>query len=421
MANILIGVSGSIAAYKSADLVSELVKRGHQVQCVLTDRARQFVQPLVFETLSGRKVPSGLFGENVSGTEHIALARWPDLVVLAPATANLLAGAALGLANDLLTTILLATAAPLLIAPAMNTQMWLHEATQDHLATLRRRGAVLVEPADGRLACGETGPGKLASPEAILDAIEGALLRDDRRDLTGTSILITAGPTVAPIDAVRYITNPSTGRMGVALAEAALRRGASVHLVLGVDKGVVRPDAASLASGRLSLVEVRTAEEMAAASLDALPLVQGVIASAAVMDYRLEHPHQGKLKRSADPLSLELVPSVDVLATLKAQATSQWFLGFAAETNDIEANGRLKRAAKGLDYLFVNQIARSGEVRDTGFSVATNGGLLLASDGTELALPVQSKASLAHKLLDLVALPKAAARAAGATAETTSR
>jgi phosphopantothenoylcysteine decarboxylase/phosphopantothenate--cysteine ligase len=408
MAKILVGVSGSIAAYKAADLVSELVKRGHQIQCVLTESARQFVQPLVLETLSGRRVPTGLFGEDVSGTEHIALARWPDLVVLAPATANLLANASLGLANDLLTTILLATAAPLLIAPAMNTQMWLHEATRDHVATLRRRGATIVEPADGRLACGETGPGKLASPEAILEAIEVALSGGAARDLVGRSILITAGPTIAPIDAVRYITNHSTGRMGVALAEVAIRRGARVHLVLGIDKGVVRPDPAVLASDCFSLVEVRTAEEMAMAALSVLPRVDGVVATAAVMDYRVEHPHAGKLKRSLEPQQVTLVPSADVLGMLKAQAATQWFLGFAAETDDIEANGRLKLAAKGLDYVFVNQVARDGQSRDTGFSVATNGGFLLGRDGTEIPLPVQSKADLAHKLLDLVARPRAA-------------
>ena len=226
--NILIAVTGSISAYKIADVVSELGKRGHQVQCILSESAAQFVTPLVLETLSGRPVKSALFGADVSGTEHIDLARWADVFVVAPATANVLAKLALGLADDLLTTVALATRAPMLIAPAMNTVMWEHPATQQNLTTLVSRGAAVIDPAAGTLACGEVGVGKLAPVLTIVEAIEVALVVP-AGDLSGTKVLITAGPTTSAIDAVRYITNHSTGRMGAAMAEEALRRGAEVR------------------------------------------------------------------------------------------------------------------------------------------------------------------------------------------------
>jgi phosphopantothenoylcysteine decarboxylase/phosphopantothenate--cysteine ligase len=399
--NILIAVTGSISAYKIADVVSELGKNGHQVQCILTESAAQFVTPLVLETLSGRPVKSALFGPGVSGTEHIDLARWADILVVAPATANVLAKLALGLADDLLTTVALATTAPMLIAPAMNTVMWDHPATQQNLGTLVERGATVIDPAAGTLACGEVGVGKLAPVPAIVDAIEAALMRP-AKDLAGTKVLITAGPTTSPIDAVRYITNHSTGRMGAAMAEEALRRGAEVRYVLGVDKGVVRPVPPKGSGDRLTLVEVRTAEEMAAAALNFLPEVNGVIATAAVLDYRVANSAAGKLKRSAEATVLDMVPSVDVLGTLRAAATGQWFLGFAAETDNVEANGRSKLESKGLDFLFANPVARVGEFSETGFSVPTNAGTLLRRNGEAVSLPVMSKAELAQRLWDLI-------------------
>lgn len=398
--NILIAVTGSISAYKIADVVSELTKRGHQVQCILSDSASQFVTPLVLETLSGRPVKSALFGADVSGTEHIELARWADLLVVAPATANVLAKLALGLADDLLSTVALATTAPMLIAPAMNTVMWEHPAMQQNLKTLVERGAGVIDPAAGTLACGEVGVGKLAPVLTIVEAIEVALL-GPTQDLAGTRVLITAGPTISPIDAVRYITNHSTGRMGAAMAEEALRRGADVHYVLGVDKGVVRP-VPGKASGRLNLVEVRTAEEMAAAALAALPNVNGVIATAAVLDYRVANAATGKLKRTTEATALDMVPSVDVLGALRAAATNQWFFGFAAETDNVEANGRGKLESKKLDFLFANPVARAGEASQTGFSVPTNGGTLFTRDGEAVSLPVMSKAELARRLWDLI-------------------
>jgi phosphopantothenoylcysteine decarboxylase/phosphopantothenate--cysteine ligase len=399
--NILIAVTGSISAYKIADVVSELGKRGHQVQCILTESAAQFVTPLVLETLSGRPVKSALFGPGVSGTEHIDLARWADVFVVAPATANVLAKLALGLADDLLTTVALATTAPMLIAPAMNTVMWEHPATRQNLKTLVDRGAAVIDPAAGTLACGEVGVGKLAPVPAIVAAIEAALVTP-KQDLAGIKVLITAGPTTSPIVAVRYITNHSTGRMGAAMAEEALRRGAEVRYVLGMDKGVVRPAAPKGSANRLTVVEVRTAEEMAAAALNFLPDVNGVIATAAVLDYRVANSAAGKLKRAAEATVLDMIPSIDVLGSLRAAATDQWFVGFAAETDNVEANGRGKLESKGLDFLFANPVARVGETSETGFSVPTNAGTLLRRDDDAVSLPVMSKAELARRLWDLI-------------------
>lgn len=398
--NILIAISGSIAAYKIADVVSDLTKKGFAVRCILTKSAGQFVSPLVLETLSHNRVRSDLFGADISGTEHIDFARWADLFVVAPATADILAKLALGLADDLLTTVALATEAPMLVAPAMNTVMYQKPVVQQHMATLQSRGVSFIDPASGVLACGEVGIGKLASPAQIVDAIVAATAtKPVEQDLAGLHVLITAGPTTTAIDAVRYITNHSTGRMGAAMAEEALRRGAHVHYVLGTDKGVVRP----ATSERLKLIEVRTAEQMAEAALAELPHVEGIIATAAVMDYRVEQSSPNKLKRAAEPVSLALVPSTDVLGALGAAAKGQWLFGFAAETDDVEANGLAKLTRKGLDFLFANPVARQGEQIETGFSGATNGGTLFRRSGEALRLPVQSKSDLAKSLWDAIA------------------
>lgn len=400
--NILIGISGSIAAYKMADVVSGLSKLGYPVRCILTESAQRFVTPLVLETLSGHKVETALFGPDVSGTEHISLARWADLYVVAPASANVLARLALGMADDLLTTVALATRAPLLLAPAMNTVMWDQPVVQQHLATLVGRGARVVEPVSGLLACGEEGAGKLATPEAIIAAIATALT-PAAQDLAGQTILITAGPTTTAIDAVRYITNHSTGRMGAAMAEEALRRGADVRYVLGQDKGVVAPVPPPGTAGRFKLIPVRTAAQMRDAALAELPDAHGVVASAAVMDYEVAAPAAGKLKRASADTSLALSPSPDVLKSLREAARpGQWFFGFAAETDDVEAHGRGKLDSKRLDFLFANQVARIGETSATGFGVATNGGVLLSSTGARVDLPVEDKAVLACRLWDLV-------------------
>ncbi|MBJ3786339.1 bifunctional phosphopantothenoylcysteine decarboxylase/phosphopantothenate--cysteine ligase CoaBC [Devosia sediminis] len=403
MANILIAVSGSISAYKAADLVSELGKAGHQVQCILSRSATEFVSPLVLETLSGRKAPSEQFGPGVSGTEHIDFARFADLMVFAPASANMLARLALGLADDLPSTVALATEAPLLIAPAMNTSMWNKPVVQQHLATLIERGATVVQPASGLLACGEVGMGKLAPVATIVAAIEAALRPATVQDLKDERILITAGPTTTAIDAVRYITNHSTGRMGAAMAEEALRRGAVVDYVLGVDKGVVRPVPSRGSEGRLHLVEVRTAEEMAAAALSKLPTATGVVATAAVMDYSVASPSASKLKRASDAIALDLVPSTDVLGSLKGAANGQWFLGFAAETDNVEEHGAGKLKAKGLDFLFANAVSKLGASGATGFAVGTNAGVLLSAKGERHELALGPKADIARQIWDLIA------------------
>ena len=402
MANILIAVSGSISAYKIADVVSELGKAGHQVQCILTKSATEFVSPLVLETLSGRKARFEQFGPDVSGTEHIDFARWADLMVFAPASANMLARLALGLADDLPSTVALATEAPLLIAPAMNTVMWEKPIVRRHLQALVERGASVVAPASGLLACGEVGMGKLAPVASIVAAIEAAVV-PPVQDLKDERILITAGPTTTPIDAVRYITNHSTGRMGAAMAEEALRRGAVVDYVLGVDKGVVRPVPPRGSEGRLHLVEVRTAEEMAAAALERLPGATGVVATAAVMDYAVASPSASKLKRASDAIALDLVPSTDVLGSLKQAASGQWFLGFAAETDNVEEHGAGKLKAKGLDFLFANQVSRLGAAGQTGFAVGTNAGVLLSAKGERHELALGAKADIARQIWDRIA------------------
>lgn len=403
MANILIAVSGSISAYKIADVVSELGKAGHEVQCLLTRSATEFVSPLVLETLTGRKARFEQFGPDVSGTEHIDFARWADLMVFAPASANMLAKLAFGLADDLPSTVALATDAPILIAPAMNTVMWDKPVVQGNLRLLVERGATVIAPASGLLACGEVGVGKLAPVAEIVAAIEAALTAREVLDLVDERILITAGPTTTPIDAVRYITNHSTGRMGAAMAEEALRRGARVDYVLGVDKGVVRPVPPRGSEGRFHLIEVRTAEEMAAAALGALPKATGVVATAAVMDYAVAAPSASKLKRASDAIALDLVPSTDVLGTLRQAATNQWFLGFAAETDNVEAHGAGKLKAKGLDYLFANEVAKLGAAGQTGFAVGTNAGVLLSAKGERHELALGRKADIARQIWDLIA------------------
>lgn len=399
-AQVLLAVSGSIAAYKAADIVSLLRQRGCAIQCLLTEAAREFVSPLVLETLSGHSAQSKLFGDDISGTEHIRLARWADVLLIAPATADLLARLSLGLADDLVTTVALATEAPWIVAPAMNTVMWSKPIVREHVETLKRRGARFVEPVAGTLACGEEGIGKLASPEAIADAVSALTAP---RDLDGVRLLITSGPTIGPIDAVRYLTNHSSGKMGAAIAEAAAMRGAQVTCVLGVDKGVVEPRVSPLAHGSLTVVRVKTASEMRDAALAALAGVDGVIAAAAVLDYEPAEPFSGKLHRSDSDVTLRLRPAPDVLGALRAAAKpGQWFVGFAAETGPLEEAGRAKMHAKRLDMLFVNRVAALGEDVPTGFGADTNEGLLLWPDGTEREIPLAPKGVVANRLLDAV-------------------
>ena len=401
---VALGVSGGIAAYKSAELVRLLQDRGLEVQVVMTAGAREFVSPLTFAALSGRKVITGMFAPasgdaNVeSAIEHIAVAQSIDALVIAPATADVLARIAHGLADDFLTTLVLATRAPIVVAPAMNVNMWENPATRDNLEVLRRRGVRIVDPGEGYLACGMTGAGRLASLESIIEAVCGALGLTD--DLKGETVLVTAGPTEEPIDPVRYLSNRSSGKTGYAIAEAARRRGAHVILV----SGPTHREAPAVAVRR-----VRTAEEMAAAVFGNLAEAGIVIMSAAVADFRPAQVETGKIKRSAGSRTLELEPTVDILAGVsRRRAPGQLVVGFAAETDHLLENARAKVAAKGLDLLVANDVTAEG----AGFDVDTNIVTFVFPDGRTRALERMSKMDVAGRLLDeIVALRQSRAAA----------
>ena len=389
---IALGVSGGIAAYKSAEIVRLLQDRGVRVQVVMTRSAQEFVRPLTFAALSGEKVITDLFGPenqpaNVEAAiEHIAVAQSIDALLVAPATADVLARFAQGIANDFLTTLFLATTAPVVVAPAMNVNMWNHEATQANLGILRKRGVKIVEPGSGYLACGMTGPGRLAENEAIVAAVLEAL--GASQDLSGETLLITAGPTREKIDPVRYITNRSSGRMGYAIAEAALRRGARVLLVSG--------PTAIMPPGAAELTRVETAEQMRTAVLKLLPDSTVVIKTAAVSDYRPKATAGQKIKRKG-PMTLELEPTTDILAELARQKSSQIIVGFAAETENVLENARKKLASKSLDAIVVNDVSREG----VGFDSDRNAVTIISHDEV-VEVPETSKWEVAQRVLDQV-------------------
>jgi len=389
---IALGVSGGIAAYKSAEIVRLLQDRGVRVQVIMTRSAQEFVRPLTFAALSGEKVITDLFGSenqpaNVEAAiEHIAVAQSIDALLVAPATADVLARFAHGIANDFLTTFFLATTAPVVVAPAMNVNMWNHEATQANLEILRKRGVKIVEPGSGYLACGMTGPGRLAENEAIVAAVLEAL--GASQDLAGETLLITAGPTREKIDPVRYITNRSSGRMGYAIAEGALRRGARVLLVSG-PTAIVPPGAAVL-------TRVETAEQMRTAVLKLLPESTVVVKTAAVSDYRPKATAGQKIKRKG-PMTLELEPTADILAELARQKTSQIIVGFAAETENVLENARKKLASKSLDAIVVNDVSREG----VGFDSDRNAVTIISHEEV-VEVPETSKWEVAQRVLDQV-------------------
>ncbi len=389
---VALGVCGGIAAYKAAELVRLLQERGIKVQVVMTRAAQEFVRPLTFAALSGEKVITGLFGAGAeepnidSAVEHIAVAQSIDALVVAPATADTLAKFAQGLADDFLSTLFLATTAPVVVAPAMNVNMWDHAATRANLATLRERGVRVVEPDAGYLACGMVGPGRLASNEAIVAVTLEAL--GAAQDLAGETVLITAGPTREPIDPVRFLSNRSSGRMGYALAEAALRRGARVILVSGPT--ALTPPAAA------EVVPVETAAEMRDAVLARFPEASVVIKCAAVADYRPKQSAQEKIKRRSG-LSLELEPTADILAELAVRRASQVLVGFAAETENVLENARAKLRSKGADVIVVNDVSRRG----VGFDSDRNAVTILSAGG-EVEVPETSKWEVAHRVLDAV-------------------
>jgi phosphopantothenoylcysteine decarboxylase/phosphopantothenate--cysteine ligase len=389
---IALGVSGGIAAYKAAEILRLLQDRGIRVQVVMTAGAQEFVRPLTFAALSGEKVITEMFGTpdsqaNVdSAIEHIAVAQSIDALLVAPATADVLARFAQGIANDFLSTLYLATTAPVVVAPAMNINMWNHPATQANLAILRQRGVRIVEPGEGYLACGMTGSGRLAENDKIVAAVMEAL--GASQDLSGETILVTAGPTREKIDPVRYLTNRSSGRMGYAIAEAALRRGARVLLVSG-------PTAIE-APGAAEVTRVETAEEMHVAVLKLLPESTIVIKTAAVADFRPKAAAGQKIKRKGDT-TLELEATADILSTVARHKTSQIVIGFAAETENVLENARKKLASKALDAIVVNDVSREG----IGFDSERNA-VTIISHSEVIEVPETSKWEVAHRVLDQV-------------------
>ena len=389
---IALGVSGGIAAYKSAEIVRLLQDRGVRVQVVMTRAAQEFVRPLTFAALSGEKVITDLFGSEDqqanldSAIEHIAVAQAIDALLVVPATADVIGRFAQGIANDFLSTLYLATTAPTVIAPAMNVNMWNHPATQANLEILRKRGVRIVEPGSGYLACGMTGPGRLAENEAIVTAVLEVL--GASQDFAGETVLVTAGPTREKIDPVRYLTNRSSGRMGYAIAEAALRRGARVVLVSG-PTSIVPPRAAEL-------TRVETAEEMRAAVLKLLPESTVVIKTAAVVDFRPKDTSGQKIKRKG-PMTLELEPTTDILAELARHKGSQVVVGFAAETENVLENARQKLASKSLDAIVVNDVSREG----VGFDSDRNAVTIISHDEV-IDVPETSKWDVAQRVLDQV-------------------
>lgn len=389
---IALGVTGGIAAYKAAEIVRLLQERGIRVQVVMTRAAQEFIRPLTFAALSGEKVITGMFASDdqqsniESAIEHIAVAQSIDALVVAPATADVLAHFAQGIAGDFLTTLYLATTAPVVVAPAMNVNMWNHPATQANLQTLRQRGVKIVEPGAGYLACGMTGPGRLAENEAIVAAVIEAL--GAAQDLAAETVLITAGPTREKIDPVRYLTNRSSGRMGYALAEVAVRRGARVLLVSG-PTSLTPP-------GTAEFTRVESSEQMRDAVLNLLPRASIVIKTAAVSDYRPKNPAVQKIKGKGD-MTLELEATPDILKEISQKKTSQIVVGFAAETENVLENARQKLLAKNLDAIVVNDVSRAG----VGFDSDRNAVTIITRD--EVAeVPETTKWEVAQRVIDQI-------------------
>jgi phosphopantothenoylcysteine decarboxylase/phosphopantothenate--cysteine ligase len=360
---------------------------------VMTASAQEFVAPLTFAALTGQKVITKMFGDSAgesanveSAIEHIAVAQRIDLLVIAPATANILAKLAHGVADDFLTTLYLATTAPVVVAPAMNVNMWEHAATQENLAILRARGVHVVEPDEGYLACGMTGAGRLAGVETIGRAVCDVL--GIRHDFAGETVLVTAGPTCEDLDPARYLTNRSSGKMGYAVAEAALRRGARVILVSG--PVAIEPP------GGADFVSVRSAEEMRAAVLERLAGATVVIKAAAVADYRPVARHSSKIKRGPGRMSIELEPTPDILADVARAKGDRIVVGFAAETDHVAEHAREKLAAKGVDLIVANDVTQEG----AGFDGETNVVTLFSRDGRETPLPRMKKLEVAQRILD---------------------
>src|SRR5665213_3110862 len=389
---VTVGVSGGIAAYKAAELVRALQRQALEVHVVMTEAACKFVQPLTFAALTGHKVFTNLWDESAdaniasgSSVEHINEAQWAEALVVAPATANILAKFTHGIADDFLTTMYLATNAPVLVAPAMNVNMWDHPATQANLEILRQRGVRIIEPGTGDLACGMVGAGRMAEPEAIADAVLNALGR--RHDLAGEVVLVTAGGTREPLDPVRFLGNRSSGKMGYALAEAAQCRGAKVILISG--PSALYPPA------HCEVIKVVTADEMRKAVLARMAESTLIVKAAAVADYRPLIVSEQKLKRTG-PLTLELAPTEDILAEVaRRRQPGQLIVGFAAETENRMENGRAKLLRKGADAIVVNDVTSDG----VGIEADTNAATFLTAS-TSIELQEMPKRQLADRILD---------------------
>jgi phosphopantothenoylcysteine decarboxylase/phosphopantothenate--cysteine ligase len=392
--NVVLGVGGGIAAYKSAELARALMERGMRVQVVMTDAAQRFITPLTFASLTGHKVITGLFASGSSeetlssAIEHIAVAQDNEVLVVAPATADLLGRLAHGLADDFLTTMYLAFTGRVVLAPAMNNNMWSHPATQENIDVLRKRGHIIVEPEEGLLACGTSGPGRLAEPERIAEVV--ACLSLGSRDLDGETVLITAGPTQEPLDPVRFISNRSSGKMGYALAEAAVQRGAQVILVSGPVQ-LAEPRGARV-------VHVRTALEMHDAVLAHLNEASIIVKAAAVADYHLAQVPRHKIKKTAMRMSLDLDPTLDILAELGRKKGDRLLIGFAAETQNLVESARQKLESKNCDMVVANLVNQEA----TGFEADENEVVLVLSTGETIPLSRAPKRVIADRIFDQV-------------------
>jgi len=388
--NILLGVTGSIAAYKSAEILRELVGRGCNVRVVMTEAATRFIGPQTLSTLSGKPALVKMFHEDeVPEVEHVKVPEEADALLIAPATANIIAKMAVGIADDLLSTMLLVARCPVLVAPAMNSNMYTHPAVEVNIARLKERGVKIIEPGFGDLACGYTGPGRLAPVDDILEDLQAALTV---QDLEGVNVLVTAGPTREPLDPVRFISNRSSGKMGYAIARAAIRHGARVTLISG-PTGLAAPRKAAL-------VNVETAGQMNEACKEHIKDCDVVIMTAAVADFRPKEEAPGKIKRGKDEVDLKLVPNPDIIRGLAADKTGdRLMVGFAAETDDVVKHASEKLKSKKLDMMVANRV----NTPDSGFDHDTNRIRILLPDGTVEPHPLMTKDDVAETVISKIA------------------
>lgn len=386
---VVLGVTGGIAVYKALDVVSRLRKKNINVHIIMTEGAAEFVTPLSFQSLSQNFVVYDMFKEPVHWEiQHISLAQKADLFVIAPATANIIGKIANGIADDMLSTTVMATKAPVLIAPAMNCNMYENPIVQKNIEFLKSMGYKFVEPAEGRLACGDYGTGKLADPAKIVDMIEMHLYPE--KDLIGKKVMVTAGPTREDIDPVRYITNRSSGKMGYAIAKAARDRGAEVTLVSGPVN--IDPPAC------VNIIDVYSAEDMYNAVMDNVVSSDIIIKAAAVADYKPENKSSLKIKKSEEDMNISLTKCKDILKEVGRVKTSQIVVGFAAETNDLIENAKIKIKNKNLDIIVANDVLS----KDAGFDVDTNSVKIIKKDGETIEIPNMSKDEVAHRILDAI-------------------